>query len=485
MNFYKKSVLILLAYTGILFFSCNKLIDPSFKQSAYPKDIEKILVNKCATAGCHNDQSAINAAGLNLSSFAKLFEGGGSGAVVIPFSPNQSSLMQFINTYADLGLQATPTMPLNGTVLSRDEVTTVKNWITSGCPDIEGNIPFSSNADSRTKAYISNQGCDLVSVVDAETGLVMRYVKVGKLENASEVPHNIRVSPDRKYWYVCFIDGSYIQQFDAATDKLVDTYEIGSGLWNIVKISSDGKKAFASSLESNGKLVEVNLETKALKKYDGLFVNPHGIALTKNSDTIYITAQNGNMIYRLIPSLVDVQSISLQKGVPPVTTQGILDPHEIMMNESYSKYFITCQTSNEVRVMQAGVDTLLKVIPVGATPLEMTMSKNKDLLFVTCQEDANPNLLSKGSVYVIDMNTLAVVKIIKEKFFQPHGLAVDEQRNLLYVASRNVAPGGPAPHHTSACNGNNGFFHIIDINTWQLHRPGTELSVDPYSVDFR
>ncbi len=486
MSFHKKNIILLFAIASVLFFSCSKLIDPSFQQSDYPEDIEKIFVNKCATSGCHNDNSYQNAGNLNLTTYAKLFEGAGNGSVVIPYSPTQSSLMQFINTYADVGLQATPTMPLNADILSRDEVLTVKNWILNGCPSRKGDIPFAENAATREKVYISNQGCDIVSVIDAETQLVMRYVKVGRLDNVIEVPHNIKVSDDKKYWYVCFVNGTFIQKFDAASDKLVDEFEIGNGLWNIVKISGDGKKAFISDLSSNGKVAEVNLNTKAVKTYaGGIFNFPHGMALSKNADTIYITAQYGNMIYRLIPSLGQKDDISIQPGAAPVTTQGLLDPHEIIMNKEFTKYFITCQNSNEVRVMSAGADTFIQAIPVGTLPLEMAMSKKKNLLFVTCQDDANPNLKSKGSVYVIDMNTLSVVKIIKEKFFQPHGICVDENRNYLYVVSRNILPEGPAPHHSSECGNRNGFFHVIDINTWKVIRQSSEISFDPYSADFR
>ncbi|MBK7689980.1 MAG: hypothetical protein IPK62_07930 [Bacteroidetes bacterium] len=470
----------------VAFSSCNKLRDPAFQQSGYPEEIEEIIISKCATAGCHNDKSYQNAGNLNLTTFTKLLDGAVNGAVVIPFSPSQSSLMQFINTYEDLGLIASPTMPLNAPKLSREEVLLVHNWIENGCPDRNGIIPFSSNADEREKIYITNQGCDIVSVVDAETRLVMRYVKVGRQDNIPESPHNIKVTDDKKFWFVCFINGNWIQKFDAIADTLVDEYAIPNGLWNVVRITKDNSKAFVSDLSSNGQIVEVNLLTKAVKKYgNGLFNNPHGIALSKNADTLYITAQYGNMIYRLIPALASNKAISLEKGVAPVTTTGLLDPHEVVLDNSYSKYFVTCQTSNEVRVMQTGVDTLLKVIPVGKYPLEMAVSKSKELLFVTCQEDTNPNPLAKGSIYVIDMKTLTVVKIIKEKFYQPHGVAIDDKRDLLYVISRNADPNGPAPHHISECGNRNGFFHVININTWQRVSPTSEVSVDPYSADVR
>lgn len=463
----------------------NKAVD----ESEFPAEVQIIFTNKCATAGCHNDASYQNAANLNMTTWAKLMRGGNSGSVVIPYAPAQSSLLQFVNTYEDLGLINTPTMPLNDEVLSRDEVLTIRRWIEQGCPDKNGVIPFGANPELRSKAYITNQGCDLVSVVDNESGLVMRYVKVGHDPIAIEVAHNIKVSSDRKYWYVCFAAGSWFQKYDAVADTLVAELNIGNGAWNVVKLFSDNSRAIISDLSDNGKIVEVDLINMKIKKQysgTGLFNSPHGIAYTQTGDTIYATAQYGNMIYRLIPSLVQLDKISIEKDMPPVVSSGSLEPHEISFSPDFSKYFVTCQKSDEVRVLDAKTDTLLQVIPVGNYPLEMSMSPSRNLLFITCAEDANPlNSFFRGSIYVVNMTTYQVVHKIYEKFFQPHGLVVDDSRGLLYVASRNVSQTGPAPHHKAECTGRNGFFHVIDIDTWNVRTKTSEVSVDPYSVDIR
>jgi YVTN family beta-propeller protein len=194
------------------------------------------------------------------------------------------------------------------------------------------------------------------------------------------------------------------------------------------------------------------------------------------------------MIYRVIPSIPQIDKISIEKGKAPVTTPQLKDPHEIVMSPDFSKYFITCEASNEVVVMDAKTDTILKTIPVGIYPKAMAYSKNRNWLFVTCQEDNSilyPTLKVKGTVYVIDMNTLNVVKILDEKFYQPHGIAIDDRANKLFVVSRNAAPNGPAPHHASGCDGRNGFFHTIDLSTWKVIKRNSELSTDPYNMDIR
>ncbi len=471
---------------GILF-GCKH--EPVLPDTDYPASIEKIMVAKCATSGCHNNTSYQNAANLNLTNMSGAMRGGVSGSVLIPFSVSQSSLLQFINTYEDLGLMTIPTMPINGTPLSKEEVQIFRDWVSRGCPDKNGVIPFSSNPFQRGKAYITNQGCDLVSVVDADTRLVMRYVKIGANDAATELPHNLKVSLDGKYWYVCYSSGEYVEKYDAAYDTLIARCYVGVGDWNVLSLSPDGESAYVSDFRNVGKLVEIDLNAMTIKRTlagSGLFTFPHGVAYSLTQDTIYVTAQYGNMIYRVIPGIPKVDKISLQKGVAPVSTPQLLDPHEVLIDPDYNAYFLTCQASNEVRVMKYGVDTLLKVISVGRYPLEMAVSKKKNELYVICQEDVNLQWpMFKGSVYVIDLGTYNVKHVIYERFFQPHGIAVDEKRNLLYVASRNADPLGPAPHHTSDCGGRNGFFHVLNLQNFSVIKNASELSVDPYSMDVR
>ena len=69
--------------------------------------------------------------------------------------------------------------------------------------------------------------------------------------------------------------------------------------------------------------------------------------------------------------------------------------------------------------------------------------------------------------------------------FQPHGIAINPNDNVLYALSRNLLTQGPAPHHTSVCGGRNGFVSFIDLNTFTELKKRVELSVDPYSIFIR
>jgi YVTN family beta-propeller protein len=451
--------------------------DPEPSDGNYPAEVAEILVKKCATSGCHNTASKDAAAGLDLSTWDNMFLGTRSGATVVPYRSDQSTLFYFINTDTALGITQIPTMPYNQPALTEAEVLTIRNWIDAGAPNKDGFVKFSDNPNRR-KVYVTNQGCDLVGVHDPKTRVVMRYINVGNSASI-ESPHMVRVSPDGQYWYVIGIAGNFIQKFNTSDDSFVAEANIGFGNWNTFAISPDGTKAWVIDLNNIGRIAYVDLVNMSLVMYynDGSsFSSPHGSFLDPSGTFLYVTDQLGNKLYKWDvsnPNLPEYETVVVN------TTPGQpAEPHEVMFHPDGSKYFVTCQGTDEVRVMDAATDALITVIPTSAYPLEMSISPSRGYLFVSCMEG--------NAVTVIDINNLTFVKNITTGF-DPHGLVVDEVEDVVYVANRNLpTSGGPPPHHISSCGGRNGYMTVIDMSTLELE-PGFkfELSVDPYSVMIR
>src|SRR5690606_9351098 len=124
---------------------------------------------------------------------------------------------------------------------------------------------------------------------------------------------------------------------------------------------------------------------------------PHGIAANPAFDTFYITGQSGNFIYRM-PVDKKEEQVSIDGNA--ISKSPSRDPHEIMMHPDNSKYFLTCETSDEIRVIERSTNKILDSIAVGKKPQEMAISKKLPYLFVSCQEDVISSGLFKGSVYV-------------------------------------------------------------------------------------
>lgn len=470
---------------GGFFQYCRKDPYPLGKDCGYPTAVGQIMVGQCATSGCHNSASKDACAGLDLSSWESLFAGGRHNSTVIPYRPDQSFLFFSVNTFPEFGPQLLPTMPYNHPPLSRDEVLLLRNWIAEGAPNDKGEIKFSGNPQ-RKKIYVANQGCDLVTVFDADTKLVMRCVDVGRT-SSTESPHDIVVSPDGLYWYVTFYMGSYIQKFSTADDHLVAELDLGSPSWHSMCISGDSKSGIFSQWDSQGKVAYVDLETMTLRKmYLGLFSYPHGCSFDASGNFFYVVSQMGNFVYKV--DLTDLNSVNYDMipmetgGVPQVG--GLEKPYVIRFSPDNSRYFVTCQGTDDVRIFNAANDSLLNIIHTSGVPQLIEFSRATPYAFVTCMIDTT-NSATESSVDVINWQTGAYVKVLFPGY-QERGLAVDDAHDVVYVGNRNVDAGGPAPHHTTACAGKDGDISLIQISTLEIV-PGwkTEVSVDPYCLTIR
>lgn len=478
-----------LYFLPIIFFaSCRKDVG-SVNFGNYPANVGKIMSASCAVSGCHNNKSFEAASGLNLESWQSMFAGSNSGSPVIPYSSKFSALCYYINTYPELGLQNTPTMPLNAKPLSYDQVKTINDWINAGAPDVNGRVMWAENSQ-RKKLYAVNQGCDVVTVFDSQTQLPMRFIEVGNKPGVPESPHHVRVSPDGKYWYVIFINNNIMQKFSCEDDSYVGSIPLspaaaGTGVanafdWNTFVITKDSKKAYVVSWTQSGKVAAVDLENLKLIHYQGGFTTPHAVCLNKDETKLYVGAQTGNYITEIDTGFTNSIDISLENGVLP-SSMSSLDIHDMILSPDGNNLFITCQKSNEVRVYNIPTATVNAVIATGYYPQEIVYSKGTNQYFVSCPYDSSS--FGGNSMGVITRINAAGLNATKVKCgYQPHGIAVDENKKLLYVVSRNVQSSGPPPHHTSQCGGRNGFVNFIDLNTFSVTAKKYEMSVDPYFI---
>lgn len=488
---------ILLTITS-LYSGCKKdapAID--LEGSGYPDEIGQIILGNCAISGCHNSASFNGAAGLDLSSWEMCLKGSRNGPVVIPYSHEYSTMFMYCNTYPDLGLIAEPTMPAgDDDPLTRAQIITLRNWINSGAPSRLGEVPFSGNP-SRKKIYVTNQGCDVVTVIDAESGLPMRYIPVGSAF-AVESPHGLRLSPDGQYWYVCFSNGSYLEKYRTSDDAFVGRILLGAnvaaafGSWNTFAITPDSRHAFVVHWDPNGagRIAWVDLETMQLNQiYQSSLLNQtHGSVVSPDGNTLYVTTTTGNFIYKFDVS--DPTSPSFDQividGVSPVPIPSSSENgHEIAIAPDGTKYFITCSGTNNVRVFDINTDTLIATIPVGVYPQEIVLSLSTPYGYVTCMEDTVTYPGKRGSVYAFNWQTNTVVGSVYAGH-QPHGITADEDLQQVVVANRNITPGGPSPHHTNVCGGRNGSVAFIGMTSLSiLVSKNLELSADPYACLYR
>lgn len=472
------------------FVSCkHEPFIPDYSNTGYPSDISPIIVNNCATTGCHNNISYKAAGGLNLTTWSKLFSGGNTGAVIIPYRPDFSTLCYYTNTDTNLGVTLIPTMPVNATPLSTEEYIRIKEWVANGATSNKGQVIFSGDA-MRKKLYVTNKLCDVVTVFDAQTLLQMRYIDVG-VKAGEEFPHKVLVSPDKRNWYVSFFATSnVVQKFDAINDKLVGNIELGPGSWTSFDITEDSRYGYFISNKKQGKIAYVDLEKMQLINifdFNGTLSYPSGCIVNSKLNKLYVGNSFGNYIN--VIDITDKNNPTLQQfvldgsGIPQ--NNSSLDPAELLLNTTDNICYIGCIHSADIRVIDMKNDSMITTIPVGSNPVSMSLSQKRKQLFVTCPDDEVSFPGERGAVVVIDITRNTILKKVYSGY-QPYGIAVDNEQDIIAVVNANLNSDGDEPHHSSDCDGRNGYVSFIDPNSLE-EIPGlrSEVAVFPYSISCR
>lgn len=213
----------------------------------YSRDIQPLLNQRCATAGCHDATTA--AEELVLDSWASVFRGSEHGAMVVPFRPGKSHLIFHVNTDSTVAPIAQPPMP-PGQPLAREEVQLLMKWVDEGARNDNGEIAFSQTPSG--KVFVCGQGEDEIGVIDAATNLLMRMVPVG-VSNAPESPHNVTVDSQGLYYYVNLITASEIWKFRVSDNEFLGKLNLGSlrAPAQIV-LTGDGKTGYVSNFDLQG-----------------------------------------------------------------------------------------------------------------------------------------------------------------------------------------------------------------------------------------
>src|SRR6266568_3936625 len=122
---------------GILCVLCDSVVNHSLaadptkggaKKLTYQDNVQPILREKCFA--CHDADKMKG--GLDMTSFAKLMEGGGSGAVVKPGESDGSRL------FLTISHKVQPAMPPKADKLPQALLDTVKMWIDQGALENSG-----------------------------------------------------------------------------------------------------------------------------------------------------------------------------------------------------------------------------------------------------------------------------------------------------------------------------------------------------------
>jgi len=478
------SILFFLTLTAALFFvsfgGCNDSPVNSGETVSFSADILPIFEANCNFPGCHN--STDKQAGINLTSWSTIMLNGSTfGSEVIPYNSKWSHLVQHINIDTNIAPVSEPLMPqakvpfTNGQPLGRNILEKILRWIDEGAKNDNGDVAF---ANITRKAFITNQASDYVAVVNLDNMFLTRYVKVGESVNTLAAPHNVAVDNQGRYFYVTLIAEGYIEKYDAMSySKLGRLYAVTAP--GHVIISPDGTKGYVTNYNVNGSerfIKSFNTaDMTVLNTISDVTMNgTHGGRFTSDGEYLIIVAELGEYI-QIINTVSDeiVQTIPVAGIVPPNGNgTGFFRPIAVSLSPDDKYAFITCDRSNDVRVLDLNTRQIIREIPTGLFPIQSECSPDNRWLYV-----ANRN---SNSVTVIDISTLTVFKTISNIGAQPHGVAFTPDGRYAYVTCESVS--GSFVHHPPVGSSVPGTTAVISVTNNHTKVKDIEMASFPAGI---
>lgn len=215
----------------------------------YEQHVLPLLKEKCVA--CHDPDKVRG--GLDVSSYAKLMEGGASGAVVKPGDADGSRLFQVVSH------KVQPFMPPKSDMIPTKYLDTIKTWISQGAPE---------NAGSKTMAAKPKADIGLASVVRGKPAGPPPMPEPGKLSLEPVVftskPNAVVALASNPWAPLVAVGGQkQVVLYNSDTLALVGVLPFPYGLPTVLRFSRNGSLLLAAGGRGgqSGKVVVWNVRT--------------------------------------------------------------------------------------------------------------------------------------------------------------------------------------------------------------------------------
>jgi DNA-binding beta-propeller fold protein YncE len=420
----------------------------------YSQHVQPIFSMSCNAAACHNASDA--PFGLALESWTDVAEGSDFGAVVTPFEADRSHL------YLHLTGEIAPRMPLARDPLPEAQIRFLKRWIDEGARNDAQEVMYS---DVTRKVFVACQGENAVAVVDLDTGLLARLLRV-------QAPHSVYVDPARRRLYVTRFENASdnFHVYDADTYELLATAKVGT-YPALIESTPDGSQLWVSNFHTgagNEHKVHV-LDPDTLEPLEGTtggraiysFPNvrqPHGLAISSDGARAYVAnIETDNLTVYVtddgtgIPAAIDV-------AIPLPDAGGTQQPQQCVLSPDDRWLYVSAQDTDTIYILDTeSVDDdpgtpvdWRGQVTVGAGPWHLAVSPSGTEVWVANWLDS--------SVSIVDVtNPDAPVEVARlapkhpaddelDVLLRPIGIAFSPDGTEVWVASANDDESGGGHH---------------------------------------
>jgi YVTN family beta-propeller protein len=215
-----------------------------------------------------------------------------------------------------------------------------------------------SVAHTRAKLYVSNVLASQVSVIDPDSGAVVKKIPVGLL------PHNFAFTKDKRYLYVTDSGSQDVSVIDTQTDSVVKTF----------LTMPIPKNAYHDKI---GKINQAG--TCKTCHFDPRGSFPIGIGLSPNGQDLLVANFKGGALSR-----IDPQAMVLKETIP-LTYTNETDPVNMIFNPVKDEVYVLNRKLNGKPGRLTVLDSQYHVkrdLPVIKAPFGMVVSQDGKELYI-------------------------------------------------------------------------------------------------------
>jgi len=473
-------VITVVLYLSIIYFqSCKQdFVNNPSGTIQFPAEIESIFNTAytsngnnftCSTPSCHANGN--NAGGMDLVDWQRAMNGSNNGTMIIPYNGYWSHIIAYLNKDTGIGKPPVAYIDTNSVFygihkIDPEKVTTIMNWINDGAKSKNGDVAF-TNISNSVKGFITNQAADVVAVIKTDDKLVIRLIPVGGRPNLLDSPHYITVDPEKKYFYVSLIGEGFVEKYDINTFVQVGRMQAGQSPAHIV-IAPDSRTGYITnfSTSNNGSgITRFNTETMTVTGFvnDPKITASHGMAITRDGKSLLVDSQIGEYIFKINTEYFEISDSVLVAPIDPTVPPGgggtgNFKPYQIVLSPDDSLLYISCVSSNQVRIYRASDLVQINSVSVGKNPLLMNFTNDGRYVFVCNRNDS--------SVTVINAATRTVETTVTDAGVQPHGVDFTNDGQYAIIACETQS--GFDGHHPQVGSIKPGTSRLIQISNFNL-----------------
>jgi len=300
-----------------------------------------------------------------------------------------------------------------------------------------------------TRAYVTNNGLNTVSVINTATIAIVKSIAVGSK------PTGIAVSPNGSTVYVTNQVGASVTVIATSTNTVTNTITVGSFPWDVA-FTPDSTKAFVTNYLGQSVSV-ITVATGAVTTIP-VADFPQGIDMSADGATAWVAGTNGDSV---LPITVATNAVGTPRAVGDYPSSVAISPDGTTIYTSNSN----TTSPGTISVLNIATGMVVDTIDVGDYPTHLSLSLDGSTAFVT-----NYN----GNVNVVDLASGLMVDSINTGSF-PRGTAVNPVSGRVYIANNGSNTVTELGYNVRRLSGPNRYDTAVAIS--QEAFPGTAPTV--------